>query len=361
MFIKNFKKALPYLMKGNIATMLIGHHGVGKSQSVRDFCVENKFHFMDLRLGTMDTGDLIGLAEFERDAKGNAIATNFMPPKWVKNVVDFAEANPDKWAVVFLDEINRARRDVLQAIFQLVLDKRMHTVQLPKNVHIIAAMNPNTEDYIVTDIADKALMDRFCHIKLQPSTAEWFDYAKGRKMDGDLVQFLREQPDMLAAKCEDFGLDEVKPSRRSWEAVNRLIDADTPPEILQELCYGLVGHTATAAFMASLKNAAKPIPASEVVANYDKVRDKVKEYADYSNNRMDLLKHTSENLHELLEGRKKKLEAKEVANVSEFLTDIPADLSFSLCRDLYLIPICREVIDNNTKLKDMLKKAKGVK
>ena len=154
MNIRDFKKSLPYLINANTAVMLVGHHGVGKSQGVKQFCDENELGFVDLRLGTQDVGDILGLADFKVDDNGERIATKFMPPDWFP-------MDPNSRGLIFLDEINRARRDVLQAVFQLVLDKRIHTYELPKGWHVVAAMNPSTQDYIVTDLSDKAFLDRF--------------------------------------------------------------------------------------------------------------------------------------------------------------------------------------------------------
>ena len=49
MNIKTFKESLPYLFEANIATMVVGHHGVGKSQAVAQFASENGYEFIDLK------------------------------------------------------------------------------------------------------------------------------------------------------------------------------------------------------------------------------------------------------------------------------------------------------------------------
>ena len=136
MKIQTLKECLPYLFEANIATLVIGHHGVGKSQAVAQYAKEQKIGFMDLRLGTQDVGDLLGLAEFvtelqpytftnpetgkeETGTREVKVATKFMRPDWFPT-------DPDSKGIIFMDEINRARRDVLQAVFQLVLDKWRH-------------------------------------------------------------------------------------------------------------------------------------------------------------------------------------------------------------------------------------------
>lgn len=355
MNINTLKEALPFLFQANVATMIIGHHGVGKSQGVAQYAAENGMEFVDLRLGTQDVGDLLGLADFVKDEKtGQTIATKFMRPDWFPT-------DPNSKGIIFLDEINRARRDVLQAVFQLVLDKRIHRYVLPKGWQVIAAMNPNTGDYIVTDIGDKAFMDRFCHIKLNPSTQEFFKYASERKFDDRLLSFLKDQAEMLQGELEAFGLEDVKPSRRSWEAIDRLIKVNTPVNVLSELAKGLVGTTASAAFIKAMSETDKPINAKDVMENYPKMKKRVVEYADKNNARLDMLKFTCDSIMEYMESDKKALTKDQQKNLGEFLWDIPRDLSFSMAKDLYMIERSRPVIDEHAELLQDIANKRGMR
>lgn len=355
MNIKTLKESLPYLFQSNVSTMIVGHHGVGKSQAVKQYADENGLDFVDLRLGTQDVGDLLGLAEFEKDPKtGQSIATKFMRPDWFPTDVNSK-------GIIFLDEINRGRRDVLQAVFQLCLDKRLHRYVLPKGWHVVAAMNPNTEDYIVTDLSDKAFLDRFCHIKLAPSKQEFFDYAKGRKFEAQLLTFLQDQPSLLQTELEAFELD-VKPSRRSWEAVDRLMKVKTPINILRELVSGLVGTAASAAFVKSLSDTDKPISGKDVLDTYDKVAARIKKYSDSkTGGRQDMLKYTCDSLLETIQELKKKPTKDQATNIVEFLKTIPKDLAFDACRNLYLEDNAREIIDNSEDLLKILANARNMK
>lgn len=364
MNIKLLKEALPYLFEANVATLMIGHHGVGKSQAVKQYTDETTYvhpklgkknwGFVDIRLGTQDVGDLLGLADFEVNDKGEKVATKFMRPTWFPTDVDSK-------GIIFLDEINRGRRDVLQAVFQLVLDKKLHTYTLPKGWHVVAAMNPSTQDYIVTDISDKAFLDRFCHIKLDPSKQEFFDYARSRKFEPDLIQFLQDQPNLLQADLEAYSLD-VKPSRRSWEAVDRLLKHKTPINILRELANGLVGPSAGAAFIKSLSDTDKPITGAEVLKDFSKYEKKIKAYSNIkTGGRQDLVKFTCDSMLELVTGRKDAFTKDEAKNLESFLIEIPKDLSFDLCRSLYMEAICRPVIDNSQKLLELLANARKIK
>lgn len=362
MNIETFKEALPFLIKAEVPAMLVGHHGVGKTEGTRQFCDENTYMLRILNLGTQDVGDIIGLADFEKDPKtGQNVATKFMIPDWAKQLKEFCEKNPDKVGVLFLDELNRARRDVLQVIFPLLLEKRMHTTVFPKNFYVLAAMNPNTDDYIVTDISDKALLDRFCHIKMAPSKPEFFKYAKSKGFDPMLLQFLQDQPKLLQSELEAFEI-EVKPSRRSWFAVERLLKAKAPAHLLREMCFGLVGVEATTAMLKSLSDSDKPIFAKDILESYSKHKKKIEEYSTSgAGNRMDMLKVTTDSILEMAQQRKQALTKDEAKNLADFLYAIPRDLSFNLCRELYMEDITRPVIDDHIDLLTDIANKRGLK
>lgn len=361
MQIKTMKQALPYLFNSNVPVLIHGRHGIGKSQGVYQVSQEltyehpklgkRSYDFIDLRLGNMEVGDLLGLADFLYDENGNKIATKFMRPSWLPT-------DPDSKGILFLDEINRARRDVLQAAFQLVLEKRIHEYQLPKGWVVVGACNPNTDEYIVTDIGDAAFLDRFCHIKLTPSVAEWVDYASNSEYDSDIVDFIREQPEMLASKGEDFELD-IKPSARSWEFINRLITNKTPVNLLQELAIGIVGTTTAIAFMESRRSADKPFKAEQILKEFSKIKKKVQSYADPKDNRLDILKATCDNLLRYADKRKKDLDPQERDNLLDFLKTIPNEMMFANIKDLYYKEVFQKALDGDEELKNKLLKARG--
>ena len=110
--------------------MLVGKHGIGKSRILEDYYSAKGQKVVTLFLGQMsDPGDLIGLPE-----KNNQTGrTDFMPPYWFP--VD------DKPVVLFLDELNRARPEVLQTVMDLTLNRKLAGKSLPKGSRIISAVN----------------------------------------------------------------------------------------------------------------------------------------------------------------------------------------------------------------------------
>jgi hypothetical protein len=264
MNIADFKNSLDYLVKAELTPFIWGHAGIGKSTVVKQWAEGKGFKFFPFYLGTQsDIGDILGLQEFVRDENGKAYATAFAIPEWLHNTIQYCNENPDSGAVIFLDEFNRGRRDILNGMFSLALDKTFHTVRLPKNCYVIAAGNPPTDEYFTTDVNETALMARFVHIKLEPSVGEWISYANEAKIDHSIVDFIKNQPDLLENKYSTFDLP-VKPDRRAYERLNRLFTLKTPRNLLEQLMHGIIGLERTVAYTQFLKTQDRPLSAAEV-------------------------------------------------------------------------------------------------
>ena len=367
MFIKDYKAAIPYLLKANIPSLAWGRHSAGKTSSVAQVAKELGHGMFNLRVGNMaDAGDLLGLADFMVDSKGNKVATRFFMPDWLKMANDFCEHNPDKYFIIHWDELNRARKDLRVPLFQVLLDQRLHNYEIHPNVRHLASANPNTEDYTdVQDMSDKAFNSRFCHLKIAPHYSEWLDYAEKIGCDSSILEFIKEQPKMLHRDGADFNLDFVEADERNWLNLDKLIKIDTPKALLQELGAGLVGFTAMIAYFESLNNSEKPFKAEEILAGYKKVKARIEKLSNNNGqSRTDILKFTCDNIVKEIEQRQqanKKLTAKEEKNLGEFLLDIPLGLAFAACKDLWLYEIFRKGFDENTEIKDRMKAARNMK
>ena len=90
---------------------------------LEDFFAARREKVVTLFLGQMsDPGDLIGLPHLD-EATGR---TEFMLPYWFP--VD------GKPVVLFLDELNRARPEVLQTVMDLTLNRKLAGKSLPEGV-----------------------------------------------------------------------------------------------------------------------------------------------------------------------------------------------------------------------------------
>ncbi|MDY5122727.1 MAG: AAA family ATPase [Treponema sp.] len=218
--------------------MLVGKHGIGKSQILENYYEEKGIKVVTLFLGQMsDPGDLIGLPE-KNELTGK---TDFMLPYWFP--LD------DTPIVLFLDELNRARPEVLQTIMDLTLNRKLAGKTLPGGSRIISAVN-NGNEYQLTDL-DPALVSRFNIYEFAPSVEDWLEWARKSGIDSRIIDFISENPEYLdSAEFEmDEGNLERTPDRRSWHRTSCVIkDFDTLSEREKPLVSGIIGNKATALF-----------------------------------------------------------------------------------------------------------------
>ena len=245
--------------------MLTGRHGIGKSEILTNFYAERGMKVVTLFLGQMsDPGDLIGLPN-KNEQTGK---TDFMPPYWFP-----MDGEP---IVLFLDELNRARPEVLQTVMDLVLNRKLAGRQLPKGSVIISAVNDGDE-YQLTDL-DPALVSRFNIYQFRPTATEWLLWAQENGLDERVVYFISNNADWLDGDIkqvdEYVGL-EKSPDRRAWKKVSDLIKGIDRLDDYKKFVAGIIGVAATAAFYASVaeKNI---VYGKSVLVDFSKVRGKLK-------------------------------------------------------------------------------------
>ncbi len=320
-------ESLHYMFKAQLTPFFWGHAGIGKTSIMKQYAKKHGYKFFAFYLGTQsDVGDILGLAEFIENADKSK-STSFATPKWLSDTIRYCNENPQSGAVIFLDEFNRGRRDILAGMFSLALDKAFHTIQLPKNCHIVAAGNPPTDEYFTTDVDETALMARFVHVKLEPTFDEWLKYSEANNMNSTITGFLKQQPELLEAKRSNFELP-VKVDRRAWERLDRLFAIGTPAHLMENLMIGIIGLERTVAYQNYMKSVDKPLSGNEVLAG--KGMDKVAVWTDPSNVLSSLLNLTCDNVKEELLKREENLSAKEKKALYAFLQAVPMEFFYNL-------------------------------
>ena len=246
--------------------MLAGRHGIGKSQILTRYFKSKGMPVKTLFLGQMsDPGDLLGLPN--KDEKTGK--TVFMPPYWFP--VD------GKPIVLFLDEINRARPEILQTVMDLVLNRKLAGRELPEGSRIIAAGNDG-EEYQLTDL-DPALVSRFNIYTFRPTVEDWLLWATRTGLDERILNFICANPELLdrsADTKEDQGLDK-DPDRRAWEKVARLMEnIPNPLPVHQKVVAGIIGVQAAAQlFLSFRKDDLSPI---DLLTDFKKAKKSLDKY-----------------------------------------------------------------------------------
>ena len=234
--------------------MLVGKHGIGKSRILEDYYQGKNCRVVTLFLGQMsDPGDLIGLPE-KNTATGK---TDFLLPYWFPT--------DGKPVVLFLDELNRARPEVLQTIMDLTLNRKLAGKTLPPGSRIISAVNSGNE-YQLTDL-DPALVSRFNIYDFEPTVEDWLNWAKNTGLDQRIIAFISENAEFLDGDSMNYGSENLEPSpdRRKWERVSKIITAfPSLSDLHKPIIAGIIGNRAASVFFRFI-NDKKSITASQIL------------------------------------------------------------------------------------------------
>lgn len=279
--------------------LICGDQGRGKSAVVKEAGKLLNIPVIDFRLSQNDVGDLKGMPYH---VNGRTV---FMPPEWVPLTEEDASTIKkllnltndislgkfgDK-GIIFFDEINRATREVQQACFEYVLDRRMNLRSLPDGWRVVSAVNDDDDIYNVNAM-DPAFLSRFFVVKFEPTQQEWFSYAEKAEIHPAVVDFLRRYPDFLDPTKESLkeaaskGLTKVC-DRRSWTKFSSTLkklsadaDAGKRPDPLSKeaaqlnfltlTAQGYVGHIASVKFRGFIESDYQALDAGMIINKFNK-------------------------------------------------------------------------------------------
>lgn len=299
--ISLIKEAIMICRDAGVTPFIWGHRGLGKSSLVQQVAVENGWGFIDLRCSQLEASDIRGLPDRGEDRR-----THYLPPADMpvadldidavrnelaevlgikdKSTGDSAtltdliakklETTSDlevtrryfqklqemqarfQRGILFLDEVNRAQDDVLQALFQLVLDRRVGQYVLPPGWSIVSAGN-YMEGYRVGGFDDPAFLNRFCHLVLsggETTLEEWVNYMAGVHAGDatDVIEYASQNTKHLDGDVQgELGFS-IQPSRRSWEMIVKVQKAakegNYNDSARMEVYAGLIGRELAQAF-----------------------------------------------------------------------------------------------------------------
>jgi len=222
--------------------MLWGPPGIGKSQIVAQVAQNNKVPVIDIRLSQIEPSDLRGIP-FRSENKVIWAVPEMLPD----------QKRHGKQGILFLDEINTAPPSVSAAAYQLILDRKLGSYEMPSNWVIFAAGN-RQGDRGVTYTMPAPLANRFSHFEIDTHLDDWVAWAYAHNIDERVIAFLRFRPELLF----DFNSATnpvAFPTPRSWEYSHRALQKfESKPRLLLGSLQACVGEVAGIELMAFIEH-----------------------------------------------------------------------------------------------------------
>jgi len=320
MTIKQIQEAIDVLLQNPqyAVPYIKGKPGIGKSAITRQIAHKRDIAFIDLRLSQLESADIRGIPTPDLELG----SSRWLPPETIPFEA-FADLNVPgdlkgrkfkDGGILFLDEINRARFDVLQAAFQLILDRMVGLHKLLDNWFIVCAGNLGEEDHTeVTELSDAAFNDRFAHYYVDDGLFDcWMDWAQSEgKINQDVINYINIKPSALYVDPKED--EEIFATPRSWEKFSRILDQNKdkdPSQISRLVGNSILGPTVVG-FIDYLKEKKKVKPV-DVLNSFDKYEkiisamDRTRKYAlstelaAYIPDHADLNKDNVVNIHRFI-------------------------------------------------------------
>jgi hypothetical protein len=206
------------ILKTGKVPCLHGEAGIGKTASMSQLAkMLNKpiYTFICSHMSETDMG-------IPFRGEGNVKYFDMLPPEQVYNAITSKEG-----AVLFFDEITRADKATLNAIFAVISERKVGNVELNSNIDIVCACNPDDGEYSVNDIiSDPAWRRRLVHMWLETDALSWSRYARDKGLNKHVVEYIESKPDCLIG-YEARAAGKVYANPAAWESVAKYLDVNS--------------------------------------------------------------------------------------------------------------------------------------
>jgi hypothetical protein len=205
-----------WAMEPKITVCLVGETGIGKTPIVHQWCHSKQGFMYPLNFGHM-TQEEVSMTMFSESCD----SFDFVPPKWFLDLNERAEK--DGCAVLFLDEWNRGDKAMVNALFTVTDERRIHNSRLHRNVLVVAAMNPSDGSYLVNEAEkDHAIRKRLNFVYCTHDLQAFLAYATNAGWHYLVPAFLKAASTYLYdTGARDAG--KAFPCPANWEKVSNIL------------------------------------------------------------------------------------------------------------------------------------------
>ena len=223
-------------VESGVAVFLHGPSSEGKSARVKQ--IDPTCEIIYLRNATPES--LNGKSVYNQQT-GEMID---VPPTWLKKLQEKCSNEPDRYHIVFFDEITNALPSIQGIAFNIVLDREVNGIwKLPENARIVAAGNDMKDSLAANQLAEP-LFNRFAHVYIKTTTESWLNWASEYNIHPAIYTFIAYTKGAVLRS----GYNGEKPNAdpRKWEMASKMLYSTRNPEMLR----ALVGEDITKEFVA---------------------------------------------------------------------------------------------------------------
>jgi hypothetical protein len=304
---KQLTELITMCYKSNRPVLLIGSHGIGKSEAMEQVAKEMDIGLLVRDLSLLEPPDLIGLP-ITKDGR-----TVYAPPAFLPR---------DGRGLFVIEELNRADRIMRAPCLQLMTARSLNDYVLPAGWLPVACVNPSEEGYDVDEL-DAALLSRFVKIHVKPDPGLWVEWARRHAVHPDIIRYI---------ECDATAFDNPESCPRSWKYVSDVLKvADSEQTLASSLraaVSGLVGEKRGAAFLAFREKSEEPLSAEDVLVRYGSRQTVVHHWI--LTGRLDVVRATMLEVQKHLQPKGHfqavRTSKSRWRNFGHFLRDLPADL-----------------------------------
>jgi hypothetical protein len=346
-----FVRFIDHLYEGNVHRLaagqqpvpccIWGRHGIGKTQSMRDFAARRKVGFVQINPAQFEEmGDITGMPQVhDPGTPGDWTddVTVYVMPDWAK---EMHRQGPE--GILLMDDFNRADGRIIRGIMQLLQDRRMVSWALPERWQIFLTANPDGGDYAVTPV-DDAVLTRMSHVTLQFDHRAWADWARAHGIDDRGIAFVVGYPELVGSS---------RTTPRSlvnlFSQLSRIPSLVDEIELVDALARSCIDAESADAFVGFVRHSLSDIPTPEEILDCeDFARDLAPRIARSTSapgkgdsSRADILAIVLDRLVSALSAAREPLQGRRRANAIALLTwdRLPADLRFATLQRLVRAP-----------------------
>lgn len=269
--------------------LFAGDAGLGKSQVCQQWAKtqqqkDSNFGFIDLRIALMEAPDFIGKPVETTDDTGKPRTSYALPAFWPTSGE----------GLLLLEEPNRGKSDVMNALMQLLTDRKVHDYQLPDGWIIAACINPDDGNYDVNSM-DAAFVNRFVSYDVKYDKKIFVDYVEKNEWHPNIRMFVKNIFEFISIKDVSPGSKYISP--RTLEQVNtvELCGISGNKESHFETVSAILGDALGKAYHSMIFDDT-PLQYKDFVKNRQQAMDKLKRHSDPTNYRGDMLQITTQSV-----------------------------------------------------------------